>query len=71
MQVFMITVLPAHSAQMSILTKNMTMQGREDLPRQNGPQVIPVPKGQGGQVHFIARLHSFSTPMAPTLGVGF
>ena len=36
-QVLTLAVIPAHPAQMQVLTKNVTVQGGEDLPRQNGP----------------------------------
>ena len=47
---FTLAVLPAHPAQMPVLTKNVTVQDGEDCPYHNGPQVFPAPKGQGGQV---------------------
>ena len=57
MQVFTLVVLSAHPAQITVLTKNVTVQGREDCLHQNGPQVIPVLMGSGGQVQFIACPH--------------
>ena len=48
MRIFTLAVLPAHPPQMPVITKNMAMHIWEDLPFQDGPQVLPVPKGQGG-----------------------
>ena len=56
-RVFMLTVLPAHPAQMPVLAKKMAVQGVEDRPHQNVPRVIFIPKGQEGQVRIIAHLH--------------
>ena len=44
MQVFMLTVLPEHSAQVPVLAKNVTLDRGEDHPRQNDAQVFLVPK---------------------------
>ena len=71
MQVFTLAVLPVHPAQMPILTTNVNMQGGEDRPRQNGPQFLPFPKRQGGQVRFIARPYSCRSPCGAHLGHDF
>ena len=71
MQVFTLPVLPAHPAQIPVLTNNVTVQGREDRPRQNGQQFISVMKGHGEQVHFIARPHLCRPPCGTHLGSKF
>ena len=71
MQVCTLTVLPAHPAQMPVLTKNATMQGREDGPSHNGPQVPPVLKRQGGKLCFIALPHSCRSSRGAHLGRWF
>ena len=71
MRVFTLAVLPAHPAQMPVIAKNVTVQGGEDRPRQNGPQVVPISKVQGGQVHGIAHLNSCVAPRGRHLWRGF
>ena len=71
MQVFTPAVLPAHPVQMTFLAKNMAVHGGEDLPHQNGLQVLLIQKGKGGQVHVIERLHSCGSPHGRHLGRGF
>ena len=71
MRVFTIAVLPSHPTKIPFLTNNVTVQGGEDLPLQNRPQVLPIPKGQGGQVRFIARLHLCRSPRGIHLGKSF
>ena len=67
----MFAVLPAHPTQMPVLANNMVLQGGEDRPLQNLPQVIPIPKRQGGQVRVIAHLNSCTAPHGRHLGRGF
>ena len=71
MRVLTLTFLPEHPAQMPVLTKNVNVQGREACPFQNGPQVLPVPKGQGGHMHFILQPQSCSPPRGSYLGRDF
>ena len=71
MRIFTLVVLPAHPAKIPVIAKNVTMQGGEDRPCHNGPQVLPIPKGQGGQVCVIACLRSCRSPRSSHLGRGF
>ena len=57
MQVFTLAVLPGHSAQMPVLIKNMVVQGGEVCICQDGPRVLPIPKGKGGQDRMLSHLH--------------
>ena len=61
-QVFTLAFLPAHPTQMLVLTKNMEAKGGEDCPYQDGMQVLPVPKGQGGHVRIISHPHPLPPP---------
>ena len=49
----------------------MTVQSGEDRPCQNELQVLPITKGQGGQVSFMAHLHSCMYPHGAQLGRWF
>ena len=71
MRVFTLAVIPAHPAQMPVLAKKMAVQGEEGRPCQDGPRVIPIPKGQRGQVRIIAHLHLCGAPRDSHLGRGF
>ena len=71
MKVFTLSVLPADPSKMPVITKNVIVQGGEDCPHQNGPQVLPIPKGQGGQVRFIASPHLCRSPHGSHLGCWF
>ena len=68
---FRLAILPSHPAQMPVLAKKMAVQGEEGRPCQDGPQVIPIPKGQRGQVRIIAHLHLCGAPRDSHLGRGF
>ena len=52
---------------MPVLSKNCTVQGREDPPPQDGASALPVPKGQGGQVRVVTDTH----PRIPPCCQGF
>ena len=68
----MLTFIPAHTPQIPVLTKNVTVQDGYVRPRYNGPRVLPVLKRHGGQVRFVARPYLCSPPpMRTTLGVNF
>ena len=54
-----------------VLANNMAVQGGEERPRQNGLQVLPIPKGQVRQVCVIVQLHSCRSPRGCYLGRGF
>ena len=69
-RVFTLPVLPAQSAQVPVLSKNATLDCGEDCPCQDSKRVFPIPKGQGGQMHIIARLHIRDTSGSSTSTVG-
>ena len=71
MRVFTLALLTAHPRQIPVLTKNVTVKGEEYHPRNNGQQVIPILKGQGGQVRFITRPHPCRSPRGVHLGQRF
>ena len=52
---------------MPVFSNNGTLQVREDRPSQYGTRVLPIPKGQVGQVRVVAHLH----PRVPPRGGGF
>ena len=62
MPVFTIAFLPSHPAQMPGIAKNMAVQGMEDRPCQKVLPVLPIPKGQVGQVRIIFHLHLCVSP---------
>ena len=68
MQVFTLAVIPSHLAQMPVLNKNLTLQGGEECHLQNGIRVLPVPKGHGGHVCFIARPQLYRSPQGGNHG---
>ena len=70
MQVFTFAVIPAHPAQVPVLVNNMAVQGGEDGPHQEDPQVIPVRKGQSGKVRIVPCPHPRATPNISNLGLG-
>ena len=70
-RVFTLTVLPAHPAQMPVLANNKDVQGGEDRPLQNGPQVLLISKGQVGQVRVIVHIHSCEASRGRHLEQGF
>ena len=70
-QFFTLAVIPSHIAQMPVLNKNLTVQGGEERPLQNGIRVLPVPKGHGGHVCFIARPQLYRFPHGAHLGRDF
>ena len=71
MQVFKLPVLPAQRAQMPVLTKNVTVQGGENLPCYNESLVLFVLEVQGRRVRFISRPHSYRHPCGANLGHAF
>ena len=70
-RVFTLAVLPAHPTQITVLANKVIVQGGEDCYQQNGPQVLPVPKGQGGQVRVISCPHLCNPPRGIHLRQGF
>ena len=71
MRVFTLAVFPSDPAQIPVLANNMTVQDKEERPHQIGTLVLPIPKGQVGQVHVIPRLHSYGSPCGHHLGRDF
>ena len=61
-RVFTLAVLPAQSAQVPFLAKNVALDRGEGRLCQNCVRVFFVPKGQGGEMHFISHLHPPGTP---------
>ena len=61
MQFLIIAVLLAQSSQVPVLSYNVALDFGEDLPSQDGAQVFPVLKVQGGQVRIVAHPHSYIT----------
>ena len=69
-QVFTLTVLPAQSAQVLFLSKNVTLNCGENCPYQDSMQVFHVSKGQGGQIRTIVRSHPHGTSGSSTSAAG-
>ena len=70
MRIFILTVLPEQSAQVPVLTKNVTLDFGEDRPRQNSTLVFPFPKVQGRQMCTIAHPHPHNTSGSSTSATG-
>ena len=49
----MLTVLQKKLTQVTVLAKNVVVQGGEDHPCQYVPQVIPIPKRKGGKMRVV------------------
>ena len=61
MRVFTLTVFTEQFTHVTVLAENGPLDCGEDCPRQNCAQVLPVLKGQGGQVNLVAHLHPHGT----------
>ena len=61
MRVFTLVVLPAQSAHVPVLAKNMNLDCLEDCPCPDSTRVLPAPKGQGMQMHIVAHPHPRGT----------
>ena len=70
MRVFTLAFLPDQSAHVSVLAKNVTLEHGEERPGKNSAQVLPTPKGQGGHMRFIARLHPRGTSDSSSSNAG-
>ena len=55
-RVLMLSVFPGHPTQVPVLAENMAVQGEEYCTYQEGPRVLPVLKGQGGQGPIVPNL---------------
>ena len=53
---FMLAVLPDQPAQVTVLPKDMGVQGGEYCPYQEGPGVLPFLKGHSGQIRIVPKL---------------
>ena len=58
---FTLVFLPAQSAQVPVLAKNVTLDRGEYHLLNNGAQFFPILKIQGGQMRFIAHPHPRGT----------
>ena len=65
-QVFMLAVLQKHPAKVLFIANNVDVQIGEDCLHQEGPQVLLLMKGKGGQVRIIA--HPKHPPPPPPKG---
>ena len=70
MRVFTLALLSAQSAQVPVLTNNVTLDCGEDRPCQDSLKVFPVPKGQGKHMCIIAHLHPRGTSGSSTSANG-